>query len=302
LYAYRIHGLDVVSQAVIPAWQPITTPVKPWRLQMDMNSRSLSSQVPPRAGPSQWRWNDARTLLVMTGTPPGYPQGTPAAARFEVDPVRRRLTVEHTQGLAQQNADLVARWFLPDIARRERHAVPLHACAVLSGDGAVLLLGDTGAGKSTLATGLVAAGARVLGDEPLCVAADVVWPGPRVLRVGEGTVREFLGLKVPVDSAGKGVLHAQGDVLDAAPLVALILLAPRRPDGPDLEINRLVQASALTSLMRVRYGGLATRRAQDLTRLAEVVKRVPVLTVSLRDDLGGLLTASAALLDRLHAP
>ncbi len=297
-FCYRIHGIDIVCQDRLPAWQRIGSAEDAWRLVLDMGRQDLTATVPARAGGARWRWQHAgeTTILEMTGTPPGSPEPMAAAVRFTVNRTHRVLTVEHTHDLPRGCIDMVARWLLPDLARDEKDLLPLHACAVLTDAGAVLLLGDSGAGKSALATALLACGATLIGDEPLCVGGDGVWPGPRILRTDPQLVQGLLNRSAPLDDAGKAVLTADNSMSEALAMGALVILAPRRQQGELIEITRLEVAGALTRLMGLRYTRPQLHTRDDLPRAARVVKQTAALQVSLRHDLAQLLPAAEALM------
>ena len=95
-------------------------------------------------------------------------------ARFRIDFAERRIT---GFDIDPDTEDCVITHILHDhIAPRllaELGDLVLHASTVRFGDGVALFLGETGAGKSTLATHLHQAGHRLLGDD-----AVIVTPGP----------------------------------------------------------------------------------------------------------------------------
>jgi energy-coupling factor transporter ATP-binding protein EcfA2 len=69
-----------------------------------------------------------------------------------------------------------------------RGAIPLHACAVELEGHAVLICGPAGAGKSTLAAGLLAEGARFIADD-LSVVACAPANTPDLVHLGRPTMR-----------------------------------------------------------------------------------------------------------------
>lgn len=76
-----------------------------------------------------------------------------------------------------------------DVVASEHESVFLHGATVLGPWGRALLVGNKGAGKSTLALHLVATGHRIEGDEHLIVRAGSVIARPRTLRIKPGTLR-----------------------------------------------------------------------------------------------------------------
>lgn len=73
---------------------------------------------------------------------------------------------------------------------------PFHATAIVSGDGAVVLLGDCGFGKSTLAASFLRAGDRLLTDDLLLLRSAKaggleVYPGPPRIKLFSNIARRF---------------------------------------------------------------------------------------------------------------
>jgi hypothetical protein len=117
----------------------------------------------------------------------------------------------------------------------------LHAAGVVIGAGAVLLAGEPGAGKSSLAAALVRRGAGLLGDDALALEQRaeklVVHPSTGLLHLRPAeeaplspTERSALG--TPAELAGKR--RYTRAVASAAPLAALLLLE-RSARDPVLE-------------------------------------------------------------------
>lgn len=311
-HPYRLHGLDVVSNIPMAGWPPADndgvgsaqgTGLGPWRVEVLVENRAVVEDVTPASGRAEWEWHDlpGTTVLDIWGTPPGWDPNTAAAAQFRVDHNERRIVVRHSHNAVPGCIDLLARWLLPDIARGELDLLPLHACAVETSAGAVLLLGDSGRGKSTLTAALLAAGAKFLGDEPICVDANRAWLGTLILRIDQESAEELLGRVGPLDGVGKALLHYDIDSLAPRPLAGLVVLTRRRQEGPLVQITRMAATDALVALMRLRYSRskLHDRMRDDLRRVAEVVKNVPVLKVSLLDDRSRVAQAADQLLDSL---
>ncbi len=116
-----------------------------------------------------------------------------------------------------------------------RGLVPMHGCAVAIDGRAVLILGDAGAGKSSLTAGLVAQGAVLVSDDLSALALDPASEyGPSLLP-GRTTIRldpivadwiEGERLDLPVrDTRGKIVvrptMRARGAALPLAGVIAL---------------------------------------------------------------------------------
>jgi hypothetical protein len=149
----------------------------------------------------------------------------------------------------------------------------LHAAGVVIGAGAVLLAGEPGAGKSSLAAALVRQGAGLLGDDAIALNQRdgelVAHPsvGLLHLRAAEQTrltASERSALGTPTELAGRW-RHTRV-VADAAPLAALLLLE-RSTRGPILE--RLQQVDPWDLLASTF--NLSIRTPERLRRQLDVV-------------------------------
>ena len=185
----------------------------------------------------------------------------------------------------------------------------LHGSAVAIGEEAVMFLGPKHHGKSTLATALTAAGARLIGDDLIAVAPGppaMVRPGVPSVRLWEDTVRAL-----PVDALCatlvSGVKTTASGFADRAfthgelRLGGIYLLAPALPrEGFTCERTRLPAAAAAiglahqTKLADSLVGMLAA--GAQLTAAARLAGTVPVWTLSAARDLGRLPAVVAQLL------
>lgn len=155
----------------------------------------------------------------------------------------------------------------------------VHAAAVVHGSDAVLALGGSGQGKSTLVTAMLAAGHQVLGDDLA------------VLRLDAGQLN-MAGipqpLALPADLAGEPVVGASivGDHRDRRstsaidqldvgwhPLAVVILIQHSNDDNGTLQraTPREVFARALSS----SWAGLTVGRADRALPFAATASRVP---------------------------
>jgi hypothetical protein len=175
---------------------------------------------------------------------------------------------------------------------------PLHACAVATPSGAaVLLAGEPGAGKSTLAADLVLAGLRFLADDVVALrcqdGAVHAHPGADLIslrrvavsRLGVAAVRR-LGRRVGADA--HGVRLAVARVSGALPVAAIYFLtasapgpAERSADGP----SRLL-GSTFNAI--VRDPARALRQLDVCATLARTASMTEVPRV-IDADPGGLV-------------
>lgn len=155
----------------------------------------------------------------------------------------------------------------------------LHGSAVTVGDEAIAFVGPKYHGKSTLATALVGAGARLVADDLLAVlpgpAASIVRPGVASVRLWEDAARALplsricnervSGVKVTATGFARDhVVH------DESRLAAVYVLAPVRslPDGEGLARAPLRGAAAAVTLAQ------QCKLADELIGLAAAGRRL----------------------------
>jgi hypothetical protein len=206
--------------------------------------------LPMDAEPIGWRTApDGRKIPdVLSHPDAGYRLPAPGFGTFHV-------SAAGTSVLAAPNAVSDWRWQRYLIGRVLPFAAllqglePLHACAVATPSGAaVLLAGEPGAGKSTLAAELMLAGLRFVADDVVALGcqdgAVHAHPGAGLIslrrvtvsRLGAAAVRR-LGGRVGADAHGVRLAVARvGRALPVAAIYFLTASAPgpaeRRADGP----------------------------------------------------------------------
>jgi hypothetical protein len=129
----------------------------------------------PTAGQGQTAelWSNGRSFRLRIAD----------AGWFSVEPAERRIEVPPAGGLRTEER----LWGIPALlCFQARGDLPLHAAAVETGSGAVLVAAPGTFGKTTLAAGFHRAGCRVLSEDTSCVRLGetvAVVPGPTMLRV-----------------------------------------------------------------------------------------------------------------------
>ena len=159
----------------------------------------------------------------------------------------------------------------------ESGASVLHGGAVAIGGRAVVVVGHSGRGKSTLTTALTRAGHPFLADEVVAVDAGFVvraFHRPIGLRRGGAAT---LGLAVP--EGPYGYIHpyrvGERDALATSAPLALAALLVRDDEAETPRLERLASAVALFQLANQALGTADLER-EMFRRLDTLVRRIPV--------------------------
>jgi len=203
-----------------------------------------------------WRLSTEEIFLSMARMEWGYLLQFPdrMTVRFSAE----KRTVEVSPG-ADVSAPiwrhLLLDHVLPRLVGHEGRLV-LHAAAVACSNGAVVFLGQTGRGKSTLAAGFHAAGYELLTDD--CLLLDPVAGGFRVipaypgLRLWPDSAATFSTDEEPEGGGRHGLRKKRIDLQPtsshAISVRALFLLEPPT-ESAEVEVLRVDGAEALAELM-----------------------------------------------------
>jgi len=130
-----------------------------------------------------------------------------ALARFEINPARDHVLCHPSSGIPPATlASLFLDHVLPRVLT-ERGRLVLHASAVATRWGAIGLVGETGAGKSTLAAAFALSGSPLISDDALVVdargARPIAMPTYPSVRLWRDSVDAIFG----PDTSGAVVAH-----------------------------------------------------------------------------------------------
>jgi len=165
-----------------------------------------------------------------------------------------------------------------------RGLIPMHGCTVAIDGRAVLILGEAGAGKSSLTAGLITAGAALVSDDLSALAFDpatgmdpTVSPGRTTIRLDPTVAAWIAGerLTLPLrETRGKLVVRpaARSDG-HPVPLAAIILLGFGPDGGSPLARARLLSRHLFRPVWMAALPGHAARQHALLALAA----RVPVI-------------------------
>lgn len=229
-------------------------------------------------------WPRRATLRVKRDGSDMVFEGHPEADLADVDKLRRgavRLLLAHLRG-----------------------AIPLHASAVAIDGRAIVCVGGTGLGKSTLAATLCElAGGSLLGDDAVAIERN-------------GSVFEVIALETNhwLDaSAARALGHASDFAADKVPIATRRSDVTRVPvamiahlgfsDGGEPRLVPLLGLEAVAGLLSqltrfvVDDPGIARR---DLTSLADLVERTPVVRLERPRRLDLLRATADLVVGALH--
>jgi hypothetical protein len=208
--------------------------------------------------------------------------------------------------------DRIASWH---IARPLMHAIkgaslrtswtPIHAASVARKGGAILIVGQSGAGKTSIAMTCASQGWDYLGDDAVLVSADP----PRVASLySSARLRGDTFQRYPeIMSACLGVSD------DAGELKAEVDMALLRPPAAEAEIKAIVvpqptdwaefrlapmgRADTLRKLMEATRQSMLGDEAVAFSKLAELVSQVPCYALRAGGDASALSDGLARLIE-----
>lgn len=183
----------------------------------------------------------------------------------------------------------------------------LHAGAVQYGDRAVLVVGEMGAGKSTLVTGLVRRGADYLTDEAVAVdtTAGLVTPYPKAVGLDEGSWPLFADLRPDVPAVLEPERHVSWQVaperirpgcVGTACSPALVVLPTYRANAPAVTVRAVTPRDTVLAFADQSFNFAALGKAGFDTAVW-LARRCPAVGI-VHSDLDA---ACAAVLEALEA-
>ena len=207
-------------------------------------------------------------------------------------------TPGETQSMELVRADLLGG--VLSVALHLQGLLCLHGSAVGIGDTAIGFLANKGAGKSTLATALCAAGCTLVTDDTLPVhpgTPPTAWPSmPAVrllqdsashLRYASGrthpATNKYHVNELPPDQVEQRRLRL-GAIYELSPV-------PAGPDTPAVERIRVTGAAAVSMLLRHNRAGGAIGASDSMNvflRAGDIVRAVPVYRLQIARDFDRL--------------
>lgn len=169
--------------------------------------------------------------------------------------------------------------------------VPFHAAAVVRNGTAVLLIGSSGVGKSTLAYACARAGWQILAEEVVHVSLRHglrLWGDPAVIGLSEDAIRwfpELAGHPVSIRPDGKRwrpvpvPTSALGPLMHTGPIVLCRL---DRGDGAQAEVERMDAPTDVRAFFEVEDG--FDQMPEQFPAAAAAMLEQPVVKIHLDSD------------------
>jgi hypothetical protein len=294
---YRVYGLSLAADRVIPHLVPTPEPDRD-------GMADVRFDLEPGAGIPD------HAIQLVYGP-------RDAGMRFVVDAGGRHVWAEwYGTPRVRSDADAASILLGPVLGGllRLRGTVSLHGSVVEVGGSAVVLLGEKGAGKSTLAAALAASGAAVLADDVAALAESpdggwIAQPGYPRLRAAPDVI-DALGAHaldaggvisgdrkryIELSGAGAGAPWRFG--AEPRPVTAIVELRSGAATAP--ETREAAGAAAVPTLLRHLRRPLCTpsgaARAAEFGRVSRLAGAVPVRLLTRPDDLDALPEVCAAV-------
>lgn len=282
---YRVYGLTVASSRPIFGDAPTVSTDHP-DVVIEHGNREVSSRRPDdaeilltykREAVDYYcaRVADGSLLLVFVG-----------ACEFEVSANLDRVIVRRHVGAVDGIEDVLTSGALMAFLLYVRGVLVLHASAVEVDGRVIAFTGGSGRGKSTMATLMCAAGARILTDDLLRVDFEngvaLARKGSSDLRLRKGAddlAATFSGDAPGQDASAdaRQLLRPPGRAVDRIPLAAVFLPIPTR-DSDAVRIEKLPPTQAVFVLLNSPrlFGWLdPTVRARQFELMSTLLADVP---------------------------
>ena len=289
----RIHGIAIRARVPLPGLAATLVPRADVELELvDRLAAPIPARTRYRAGAA----DDSATRVEIVDDVRGhvafrYGDGSAFDVDLRAQPAHVRAAIAPGQTLE----DLAAYLYGPVLGfvLRAWGRLALHASCVRIGDGAVLLAGPPGAGKSTTAAALAARGLSVLSDDLTALDLDergdspLAWPSFDHLRLWPEGERVVLGTGgaleriTPTWEKRRFPLDGGAFTDEPLPLRAVVVLRPRR--GSRALVRTLAPSRAVVMLATLTYANYLLdhpMRAHELHQLGHLVRAVPVRAVT----------------------
>ncbi|WP_028707944.1 hypothetical protein [Propionicicella superfundia] len=284
----RLYGLVVETDFDLHQSRPVPVGTEPDVVVLDGGAIDVPAGIAD-GEPILDHWWDGERTYSAARTPEGCVLRFHGACEFRISPELTQVVLHRHAAADPGIGTILTTGGLLAFQLFLRGLPVLHASAVDVGGGAIAFVGNSGQGKSTMATLLCADGARLITDDVLRVDMDgdgaVARLGATELRLRKGA--DELATLFAAD-AGPGrrrsaddrhVLRLADDAQDRVPLRAIVVPSPRH-DLADIALHPVPAREAPFLLLRcLRLAGWQDERVatEHFAAMAAVARRVPVV-------------------------
>jgi hypothetical protein len=235
---------------------------------------------------------------------------------FLISPDGCRITGRQDDGAHEESFQVYLLGQALSYALVKQRFEPLHATAIVVNEGAAMLLGNSGYGKSSLAACFLDAGHRLLTDDLLILQPSsrgiMAYPGPPRIKLFPKLARRFLpesASGIAMNSGTKKLIlpldHTR-TTLNPVPLKAIYALLPpgSKVRGNAVRIAALPPRESFLALVRNTFNYRIinpARLERQFEAATRVVSLMPVKKVSYPRILAGLPAVRDALLADLNS-
>lgn len=213
---------------------------------------------------------------------------------------------ESQQLLEAGRADVIGRVLA--LALHQQGILTLHASAIAVGDEGMALLAPKGHGKSTLATALLGAGAKLLSDDTLPVATDGavrLRPGVPQLRLWRDSALTLAGDRAEEATGSRKLVLDRLEptrLAEGATFGAAYIIVPARPREDQPAVSRILCAQIQATLGLVEHtklgpllGGVDAGIVFE--QAATVASQVPVYLLKVGRDLSRITEVADTIVE-----
>jgi len=284
--SYRIYGLNLRSDIALDGAEPLVAPAGA-EADCELHTGPFTSpealeQIAEVDG------DDVVTVSRIASGTPGYLLEYSDGNRFLIEENGARIYAHWPDSSTAE--DMVTYLVGPVLAfvLRLRGTFSLHASAVVVDDGALALVGESGAGKSSTAAAFADSGAAVLTDDIVAFSwrGEEAWVEsgyprlrlwPNIVEARYGNPDALPRLTRNWEKRYLDLASVQRFAAEALPVRAILILGPRVDGSPKVErIGTREAALALIANSSMSRHLSAELRRQELVHVASLLTKVPV--------------------------
>lgn len=267
----------------------------------------LAAEPTPLAREEQTLWSDDSDLLVVSRVDGRYLFSFEGFATFEIELSQKTCRIWPEAGATPDTLrHLVFDQILPRLIAHQGQLV-LHAGALQTPAGAILFVGPSGRGKSTLVASFQGDATRVLGDDAViltrrhgAIECEATYPSLRLYPDSLGAVFDAPPVTVSVAqyTTKRSVQGLSRLMNERSPVAAIFVLD--KPGGDQVSVRRMRISDACMAFVEQSFSlnPTDTRCAQQrLHRASEAASTIPTFMLSFPRDFTRLPELRARVLD-----